>query len=104
MEASSPGEAEGVAALGRAALFAPGRDLGGGGEEMFMMVQCYDVLDRLHVRARMVDDSATQEILVEVLRLVMDAHRPEEVKSPRDLLAWLGESLIDMAHSDNPLL
>lgn len=68
------------------------------------MAQCYDVLGDLHVRVHMVDDQPGMEPMATVLRMTAQAHRPAEVKSERDVLAWLGEELIEMAHADSPLL
>lgn len=71
---------------------------------MFLMVQCYDVMDHVHVRCHMVEADPLGGPGATVLRLSMEAHRPDSVKSERDYLAWLGEELIDLAHSANPLL
>lgn len=71
---------------------------------MFLMVQCYDALGDLYVRAHMVDDGPNGVPMTTVLRLAVQAHRPDAIRTPRDTLAWLGEELIDLAHQDSPLL
>lgn len=71
---------------------------------MFLLVQAYDVMDQMHVRLRLVDDGDDGQILVTRTKLNWDAHRPADVKSDRDVIAWLGEELIEAAHSETPLL
>lgn len=71
---------------------------------MFLMVQAYDVMDQMHLRLHLVDDGEEGQILVTRTKLNWDAHRPADVKSDRDLIAWVGEELIEAAHSNQPLL
>lgn len=71
---------------------------------MFLLIQAYDVLDELHIRLHMVDDQAPDGAPMTVFKSTLVIHRPDWIRSERDLIALVGESVIDAAHSDNPLL
>lgn len=71
---------------------------------MFLLVQMYSVLDHVHVRIHAVAEDPMGAPGATIIRLNEEAHLPPEIKTERDWIAWLGEELVDIAHSSNPLL
>ena len=71
---------------------------------MFLLVQLYDVLDHYHLRVHMVETEQNGGPGATMIRLNAEIPEQPEVKTPADFLAFLGEELMDLAHSANPLL
>lgn len=70
---------------------------------MYLMITAYDVLDTLHIRVRVVDQPEQDEILTVTYASAQTIPWPKELHGPRDLVAFVGEHAIDVAHDDNPL-
>jgi len=71
---------------------------------MFLLVQAYDVLDQIFLRVHMVDDDQAEGAMTTIFKANVEQHRPRDIRSERDVIAFVGEQLVDIAHQESPLL
>lgn len=70
---------------------------------MYAMITAYDVMDRIQLRVRIIDNPEQAEILTESFKATVTLPLPAEGHSDRDLLAIIGEELLNLAYRESPV-
>ena len=71
---------------------------------MFVMITAWDVMGTLHITARIVEDEHEAEALHVAFTANSTVPLPRHSLGLRDVVALIGEELINVAHDSSPLL